>query len=68
MAGKEEEEEKLAWDVLEVLHLCPSNTRVGAEEKDAAEGGGDQSWRQGGLANKDHRNSWKNSRANLGQY
>ena len=68
MAGKEEEEEKLAWDVLEVMHLCPSNTRVGAKKEDATEGGRDQGWRQGGLANQDHRDSWSDLRANLGEH
>ena len=54
MAGKEKEEEELAGAFLEVLHLRPSNTRVGAEEEDAAEGGGDQGGRQGGVADQDH--------------
>ena len=54
MAGKEEKEEELVRTFLEVLHLRPSNTRVGAEEEDAAEGGGDQGGRQGGVADQDH--------------
>ena len=54
MAGKEEEEEKLAWEVLEVLHLCSSNTRVGAKEEDANEGGGDEGGWQRALADQDH--------------
>ena len=61
MAGKEKEEEELAGAFLEVLHLRPSDTRVGAEEEDAAEGGGDQGGRQGGVANQDHRDGRPNA-------
>ena len=61
MAGKEKEEEELAGAFLEVLHLRPSDTRVGAQEEDAAEGGGDQGGRQGGVANQDHRDGRPNA-------
>ena len=54
MAGKEEKEEELVGNILEVLHLRPSNTRVGAEEENAAKGGRDQGRRQGELANQDN--------------
>ena len=67
MDGKEEEEEKLAWKVLEVVHLCSPNTRVGAKAEDAEEGGGDEGGRQRALANQDHRDSRTNTGTNLGQ-
>ena len=54
VAGKEKKEERLAWTFLEVVYLCPANTRVRVEEEDAGKGGRDQGWRQRGLANQNH--------------
>ena len=67
LACKEKEEKELAWSLLEILYLCSANTWVRIEEEDAEKGGGDQSGRQGGLADQDHRDRWANPRANLGE-
>ena len=68
MAGKEKEEEELAGAFLEVLHLRPSNTRVGAQEEDANQRGGDESRWTLELSHQDHRNGWKDFRTNLGEH
>ena len=54
MVGQKEKEEELAWILLEIVHLCPTNTRVRVEEEDAADGGGNASWRTRKLADQDY--------------
>ena len=64
---KKEEEERVAWKFLEILHICATNTRLPAEEANAEEGGRNESRRKRNHSNQDHRNSRQDSRANFGE-
>ena len=56
--GKEEEEEGLAWKLLEVVHLHLPNLWVAVGETHAGEGGRDEGWRKRRVSDKDNRNCW----------
>ena len=51
---KQKKTKELSGKVLEILYICTSNPWFSTEERNAEKGGGAQSRREGGLANKDN--------------